>query len=394
MPDQYAGEVPALFVVPAPDAPIDRDALKAYLEAHVHEPPARPRSVLVIDALPVTAVGKIFKPALRDLAIKEKVRLEAERLCGPGSLASVEVSSDRQKRTLVEIALSGATAERMAALEATLKPLPQTYVLRAAERPEGEAVRLDFREGIATLTLDRPDSLNAASEAMMRSLERRLRSVAGLPGLRAVIVTGSGRAFCAGGDLIEFEAALKAGGTKLIDTLRYNQDVIQMIEDLPVPVIGAVNGVAVAGGLEVLLCCDIVVAAEDAKIGDGHTRYGVVPAGGATVRLAERIGPSRAAELFYTAALVDAGTLKDWGLVNEVVPKDRLMERAREIAAAIGQRSPEAIRHIKALTGRLAHPEERARRIRAELEWFAEHISGADLATGLAAFRNKEPPVF
>jgi enoyl-CoA hydratase/carnithine racemase len=258
---------------------------------------------------------------------------------------------------------------------------------------DGEAVRFAFADGVATLTLDRPESLNAASEEMMQSMERRLRALAELPGLRVVIVTGAGRAFCAGGDLKEFEEALKAGGSKLIDTLRYNQDVLQMLEDLPVPVIGAVNGVAVAGGLEVLLCCDIIIAADDAQIGDGHTKYGVVPAGGATVRLVERIGPSRAAQLFYTASLVDVATLKEWGLVNEAVPKGRLMERAQEIAREIFQRSPEAIRHIKALT-RGAHSKGRAERIRAELERFAEHLRGVDLAKGLAAFRAKQAPVF
>jgi len=129
MPDQYAGEVPALFVVPAPGAKIDVAELRDYLERHVHEPPARPKSVLVIDALPVTAVGKIFKPTLRDLAIKEKVRLEVERVGGTGASASVEVSRDGQKRTFVEVTLSGATSEQITELEAALKPLPQTYVV-------------------------------------------------------------------------------------------------------------------------------------------------------------------------------------------------------------------------------------------------------------------------
>jgi acyl-CoA synthetase (AMP-forming)/AMP-acid ligase II/enoyl-CoA hydratase/carnithine racemase len=385
MPDQYAGEVPALFVVPAPGTIVDLDALKAHLEANVHEPPARPRSVLVIDALPVTAVGKIFKPALRQLAIKEKVRVEVKRICGPQASAQVAVSMDSQKRTIVEVRVSGA-ASQIADLETALKPLPQTYVVR------DEPVQLSFEDGLATLTLDRPGSLNAASQAMMQSLERQLRAVASLSGLRAVILTGSGRAFCAGGDLLEFETALEAGGTALLDTLRYNQDVIQMVEDLPVPVIGAVNGIAVAGGLELLLCCDIVLAAEDARIGDGHTKYGVVPAGGATVRLVERIGPSRASQLFYTGTLLDAATLKEWGLVNEVVPGNRLMERAMELAREIGLRSPEANRHIKSLTARKS--EARSQRIRAELEAFARHLSGKDLARGLAAFRSKQPPSF
>ncbi len=394
MPDQYAGEVPALFVVPAPGAQIDLDALKAYLDVHVHEPPARPRSVLVIDALPVTAVGKIFKPTLRDLAIKEKVRLEVARVCGFGATASVEVSTDGQKRTRVEVALSDATPAQAAELEAALKPLQQTYLVRAVAGGQGECVRLDVEDGVATLTLDRPESLNAASEQMMQSLERRLRAVASLPGLRAVILTGAGRAFCAGGDLIEFEAALKAGGTKFVDTMRYNQDVIQMVEDLPVPVIGAVNGVAVAGGLELLLCCDIVVAAEDARIGDGHAKYGVVPTGGATVRLVERIGRSHAAQLFYTAGLVDAGTMTRWGLVNEVVPGERLMERAREIAGDICRCSPETLRAMKRLTGQAARDTVRQERLRAEIERFAVHVGGKDLAEGLEAFRTKRKPTY
>lgn len=133
MPDQYAGEVPALFVVPAPGMLIDPGALRDHLEAAVHEPPARPRSVLVIDALPVTAVGKIFKPALRDLAIREKVRLEAEAACGPAATVTVEVGLDERKRTVVDVAVSGADAAGIAALAAALKPLPQIYAIRAAE---------------------------------------------------------------------------------------------------------------------------------------------------------------------------------------------------------------------------------------------------------------------
>ncbi len=255
-----------------------------------------------------------------------------------------------------------------------------------------DPVLLSFEDGVATLTLNRPDSLNAASDALMKSLEQRLRTVAELSGLRVVILTGAGRAFCAGGDLIEFEAALNAGGTVLIDTLRYNQDVIQMIEDIPVPVIGAVNGIAVAGGLELLLCCDIVVAAEGAKLGDGHARYGIVPAGGATVRLVERIGPARAAQLFHTAALIEAKTAAEWGLINEVVPDEKVLPRAMEIAREIGRVSPEVSRHIKALTRPGRRCDRRTERFGAELERFEQHLTGADLAEGLAAFRARRQP--
>ena len=133
MPDQYAGEVPALFVVPAAGAEIDPETLRGFLETHVHEAPARPRSIKVIDALPVTAVGKIFKPTLRDLAIQEKVRLEVERICGPKASAEATVLLDSKKNTVVDIAVRGAKPDTLAELEAALKPLPQTYTIRTAD---------------------------------------------------------------------------------------------------------------------------------------------------------------------------------------------------------------------------------------------------------------------
>lgn len=130
MPDQYAGEVPALFVVPEPGAEIDLAALKRHLAEAVPEPPARPRSILVLDALPVTAVGKVFKPELRDRAIVEKVRLETEAICEGDADVTVVVGTDDQKRTVVDIRLTGATSEEAAKLEAALQPLPQVYTLR------------------------------------------------------------------------------------------------------------------------------------------------------------------------------------------------------------------------------------------------------------------------
>ena len=254
-----------------------------------------------------------------------------------------------------------------------------------------ENVTSTFEDGIATLTLNRPDSLNAMSQPMVQALRAQVEALEALPDLRAVIITGAGRAFSAGGDLLEFETLLNSGKQELLDVLRYNQDALQMVEDIPVPVIGAVNGVAVAGGLELMLCCDILLAAEEARIGDGHSRYGVIPAAGATVRLPERISPSNAARLFYSAELMPAEVLKAWGLIDEVVPPDRLMPRAMELARTIATASPEANRHIKALTAPATRYPGRAERMRAELDRFAEHLEGHDFAQGLAAFRSKVP---
>jgi fatty-acyl-CoA synthase len=140
MPDQYAGEVPILFVVAAPGQTVDLGALEQYLERNVLEPPAKPRRVIVLDRLPVTAVGKIFKPALRDLAIKEKARLEIERVFGKDAAADIEVGQDEKLNICVKIVVYGSDALRLRQLADALSPLPQSY--RVESKPmRGKADR-------------------------------------------------------------------------------------------------------------------------------------------------------------------------------------------------------------------------------------------------------------
>jgi len=131
MPDQYAGEVPILFVVAAPGQTIDLGALEQHLENNVIEPPAKPKRVIVLDRLPVTAVGKIFKPSLRDLAIKEKARLEIERLFGKAAAADIDVGRDDKLNTCVRIVVHNADESRLRQLADVLAPLPQSYVVEA-----------------------------------------------------------------------------------------------------------------------------------------------------------------------------------------------------------------------------------------------------------------------
>lgn len=133
MPDSYAGEAPMLFAVPAPGRAVDPDELKAYLVERVLEPPARPKRVALLDALPVTAVGKIFKPALRDLAIRENALLEVERIFGPQVKAKVDIQKDDKLRTIVTIAVGSSNAALRGQLMAELSKLPQTYVLLPAQ---------------------------------------------------------------------------------------------------------------------------------------------------------------------------------------------------------------------------------------------------------------------
>jgi fatty-acyl-CoA synthase len=137
MPDAYAGEVPILFVVPSPDYAIDLQQLQEHVERHINEPPAKPKRVIVLDSLPVTAVGKIFKPALRDLAVKEKVRSEIDRIFGAANRAEIHVDKDDKLNTVVRISVDTDDTGRIRALADSLSSLPQTYLIE--QRPSGPA---------------------------------------------------------------------------------------------------------------------------------------------------------------------------------------------------------------------------------------------------------------
>jgi fatty-acyl-CoA synthase len=139
MPDAYAGEVPILFVVPSPGHAIDVWQLQAHIELGINEPAAKPKRVVVLESLPVTAVGKIFKPALRDLAVKEKVRTEVDRIFGEGNNADIHVDKDDKLNTLVRVSVDSDDAARIQELTESLSSLPQIYRIenRLAEASEG-----------------------------------------------------------------------------------------------------------------------------------------------------------------------------------------------------------------------------------------------------------------
>ncbi|MGH6643889.1 enoyl-CoA hydratase/isomerase family protein [Hypericibacter sp.] len=246
---------------------------------------------------------------------------------------------------------------------------------------------------VALITLNRPASLNAMSDEAVGGLDRVLDELAADSSMRAAIVTGAGKAFSAGGDLLQFGRKLDEDPKSLLATLKYNQGVLNKVEQLPFPVIAAVNGVAVAGGLELVLCCDIVLASDQAMIGDGHAKYAIVPAAGSTVRLFTKMAANRALHLLYSAELFPAAKLLEWGLVNEVVAADRLLDRAKEIAELYSRQSPQVLRHMKALAR--APFEARIKEgLRLELEAFQTHLESRDLAEGLKAFREKRKPSY
>lgn len=395
MPDAYAGEVPVLFVVPSPDAAIDIDALERHLASAIAEPPARPKRIFRIDALPTTAVGKVVKNDLRDCAIEEKVRTEIENVFGNPVEARIQVGKDDKLNTVVRVEVAASDDGAIRALRAALEPLPQRYdiVAMPSDEAAAEPVLLSRSGHVATITLNRPSAMNALSPEVMDALDRVLDELHADAATRVVIVTGAGRAFCAGGDLIGFGRELALDPPSLLDTLAYNQRVLAKLRSLPMPVLAAVNGVAVAGGLEMILACDVVIASETAKIGDGHARYAIVPAAGSTVQLLTRMHGAQAMHMLFSAELFPARQCMEWGLVNEVVPPERLHDRVLEIARQYCWQSPDVLRHMKSLA-HAVHDGAIQSGLRAELMAFRTHLASQDLVEGLRAFREKRQPQY
>jgi enoyl-CoA hydratase/carnithine racemase len=255
-------------------------------------------------------------------------------------------------------------------------------------------VLVDGRDGVATITLNRPQKLNALSADLVAALADALDQIEGDGGYRAIVITGAGRAFSAGGDLAGFDAHLSNGEfDQLVRSVELTSQTLARLECSPLPVVAAVNGHAVAGGLELILCCDLVFASTAAKIGDGHLRYGVLPGGGGAVRLMRKLPQNVAIQLLLSGDMVDATEMERWGLANEVVPADRVLERANELAGRFVDLSPLALSRVKevayrSLEGGIADG------LRLELEAFESHVTSGDLKEGVDAFVGKRRPSF
>jgi enoyl-CoA hydratase len=244
-------------------------------------------------------------------------------------------------------------------------------------------------DGVAVVTIDRQDALNALDLASLTELRDRLADVSGDESTRVVILTGAGeKAFVAGAD-IKYMSGLDVDDAKAWGALGHETG--RLLETMPKPTIAAVNGFALGGGCELALACDIRYAASKAKLGQPEVNLGIIPGWGGTQRLARVCGLGIAKELIFTGRLVDADEALRIGLVNAV--HDPVLEKALEIAALLATKSPVSLRLMKELANR-ALGGDHAANLNAEGEGFGELFSTQDAKEGLTAFVEKRQPEF
>jgi enoyl-CoA hydratase len=270
-----------------------------------------------------------------------------------------------------------------------------TQSMVKAPEPSGAetAVVVERRGAAAWLRINRPDALNSLNPDVVSGLQQGLDRAESDPEVRCVVLTGTGRAFCAGADLKFVRRTGEDPGEGQAHFLEEVGELLNRIEAFSKPVVAAVNGLALAGGLETVLCCDIVIAAAGARLGDAHANYGLLPGGGASVRLPRKIGANRAKYLIFTGDFVAASDPMWTGLVNSVVPDGELDQAVTELVDKLAARSPLGLSRMKQLVNDgLEQPSSTG--LRLELLASALHAHSDDMTEGLRAFEEKRSPQF
>src|SRR5690242_128698 len=265
----------------------------------------------------------------------------------------------------------------------------------AAQTASAGPVLLESRhEAIAILILNRPEKLNALNSELSTALNDALARIAEDESVRAVVLSGAGRAFCAGGDLLAIGRGRERNETaELEPILRAGMQAVLKMRLMPQPVIAAVNGSAAGAGMNIALAADIRIAADVATFGQSFSRVGLFPDYGGTFFLPELAGPSAAAEMFYTGDLIDAQTALGLGIVSRVVPAAQLESEVGAFARKLAAGPPLAIRAAKrVLFGDNREALERA--LEAEAEQQLACYFSEDCREGIRAFFEKRPPKF
>lgn len=247
----------------------------------------------------------------------------------------------------------------------------------------------ELSEGIFTISINRPDKLNALNQQVMHDLDAAMGEVYSNNDIRSVVITGMGeKSFVAGADISEFVGLTNQQGLALA---KKGQDIFFRIENSPKPVIAAVNGFALGGGCELALACHFRIASENARFGQPEINLGLIPGYGGTQRLTMIVGKGKAMEMLLTGDMMDAQTALSFRLVNHVAPQNELMSKARSILTAINSKSAVAIAKCisaanSAFTGIKGYE--------AELFAFGECFSTEDMKEGTSAFLEKRKPIF
>lgn len=255
-----------------------------------------------------------------------------------------------------------------------------------------DAVVQEVRGAGLWLTLNRPETLNGLSppilEGILAGIDRAERD----PAIRVLVLTSRGRAFCAGADL-KHAASLQVDHGTVLPFIHDIGVVLDRMTHTGLPIVAAVPGIAAAGGLELLLCCDLVLLAAGARIGDAHANYGLLPGGGATARLPRVLGPQRAKHVMFTGDLLPASQAFELGLGTAVVDDGDLESHTEEIVASLAAKSPLVLAEMKRLIDDGLDATVPTA-IRAELAAVALHERSYDQGEGLSAFNEKRRPVF
>jgi len=266
---------------------------------------------------------------------------------------------------------------------------------QASQTAHAAPVLLESREAsIVTLTMNRPDRLNALNNDLSNALNESLTRIAADHSVHVVILTGAGRAFCAGGDLTVIGAGRARGdAAELAPILRSGMQAVLKIRTMPQPVIAAVNGPAAGAGMNLAIAADIRIAVEEAVFGQNFAKVGLFPDYGGTYFLPQLVGPSKAAEMFYTGDMIDAKTALRLGIVNHVHTADRFQGEVQSMAAKIATGPQVAIRAVKQtifVREKEALEQALEREVEHQLKCFHSH----DCHEGVRAFLEKRPPSF
>ncbi len=247
------------------------------------------------------------------------------------------------------------------------------------------------KDGIATITINRPKALNALNEETLPEFLSSLEDAEKDKKVRVIVITGAGeKAFCAGLDL---KTVKDISVIKAVETSRLGQKLTLAIEELGKPVIAAINGYALGGGLELAMACDIRIASENARIGQTEVNVGLIPGWGGTQRLPRLVGKGIAKELVFTGKMIDAKTAERIGLINMVVPPEKLKSAVEEFAKVIMSKPPIAIKLAKELINSSIETDQGTGLVH-EAEAFGILSSTEDYREGVSAFIEKRKPEY